>query len=239
MEKLTKQFDDFTWQARAMPVIVVSIPIFLAALAKGFAFSGWVETGFMTVLLIASISLLYRLARDMGKRCEIRMIERLGAMPTVIMLRFSDHTIGEVSKRKYHQRINEVYQLTLPLEPSAETLESDEQYDAALRSLKNRANSDREKEFRVYQQLKEYHFYRNLYGIKPVAIVIYVVLTFRELWLIPGFNAEGLFLHPFPNYITLYIFLLGILLICFVTRKGVEERSYSYGKALLESCERL
>ena len=100
MEKLTKHFDDFTWQARVMPVIVVSIPLFLAALAKGFAFSGWVETGFMTVFLIASISLLFRLARDMGKQCEVRMTERLGAMPTVIMLRFSDHTIGDYLPRR-------------------------------------------------------------------------------------------------------------------------------------------
>lgn len=236
MVKLAKHFDDFTRQGRVMPVIVVSIPLILAALSKGFSLAVLVESG---ILLVAAISLLYRLVRDMGKRCEGRMTKRLGAMPTVIMLRFSDHTIGAVSKRKYHQRINEVFQLALPLEPSAETTESDEQYEAAVRSLKNRANSDRKTEFRVYQQLKEYHFYRNLYGIKPVVIVIYAVLAFRELWLIPDFSAEGLFLHPFPNYITLYIFALGILLICFVTRKGMEERSYSYGKALLESCERL
>ena len=75
----------------------------------------------MTVLLVAAISLLYRLARDMGKRCEGRMTKRLGAKPSVIILRFSDHTIGGVSKRRYHQRINEVFGLALPLEPSAET----------------------------------------------------------------------------------------------------------------------
>ncbi len=239
MVKLSEHFDDFTRQSRVMPVIVASIPLFFAALAKGFSFSGLVETGFMAVLLVAAVSLLYRLARDMGKRCEERMDKRLGAKPSVILLRFSDPSIGAVSKRKYHQRINEVFGLALPLEASDETAESDGQYDAAVRSLKNRANSDREKEFRVYQQLKEYHFYRNLYGIKPVAIVIYALLAFRELWLIPDFSAEGLFLHPFPEYISLYIFALGILLISFVTRKGMKERSYSYGKALIESCERI
>lgn len=239
MVKLSEHFDDFTRQSRVMPVIVASIPLFFAALAKGLSFSGWVETGFMTVLLVAAISLLYRLARDMGKHCEERMDKRLEAKPSVILLRFSDPNIGAVSKRKYHQRINEVFGLELPLDASDETPESDGQYDAAVRSLKNRANSDREKEFRVYQQLKEYHFYRNLYGIKPVAIVIYALLAFRELWLIPDFSAEGLFLHPFPEYVSLYIFALGILLICFVTRKGVEERSYSYGKTLIESCERI
>lgn len=239
MVKLSEHFDGFTWQSRVMPVLVACIPLFLAAIAKGFSFSGLVETGFMAVLLVAAISLLYRLARDMGKRREIKMTERLGAMPTVIMLRFSDANIGAVSKRKYHQRINEVYELALPLEASEETPESDAQYEAAALSLKNRANSDRKTEFRVYQQLKEYHFYRNLYGIKPVAIVIYALLAFRELWLIPDFSVEGLFLHPFPDHIALYIFALGALVFCFITRKGMEERSYSYGKALIESCERL
>ena len=45
MVKLSEHFDDFTRQSRVMPVIVVSIPLFFAALAKGLSFSGWVETG--------------------------------------------------------------------------------------------------------------------------------------------------------------------------------------------------
>lgn len=232
-------FDEFTWQTRVMPVIVVAIPLILAAIVKGFSLPDWTETGLMTVIIIASLSLLYRLGRNMGKKSEICMVNRLGAMPTTILLRFSDSRIGTVSKQHYHQRLNEVYHLELPLNPTEEQPKDDEQYDAAVRSLKNRANFDRNTEFRVYQELKEYHYFRNLHGIKPIAIVIYVVLAFREIKLIPDFDLKTLFLNPIPDYLPFGIFLLGIILGCLVTTKGVEERAFSYAIALIETCERI
>lgn len=234
-----KNFDEFTWQTRVMPVIVAAIPLFLAAIAKGFSFPGWAETGLMAVIIVAALSLLYRIGRNLGKKCEARMVSRLGAMPTTILLRFSDSKIGAVSKRHYHQRLNEVYHLQLPLEPAAEQPEDDEQYDAAARSLKNRANSDRSTEFRVYQELKEYHYFRNLCGIKPIAIAIYAALAVRETMLIPNFSLKALFLTPLPDYLPLGIFLLAIILGCLVTAKSVEERAFSYAIALVESCERI
>lgn len=239
MDAAKKHFDEFTWQTRVMPVIVVAIPLLLAAIAKGFSLSGLPETGFMVVIIVAVLSLLYRLGRNLGKKCEARMVNRLGAMPTTILLRFSDARIGTVSKQHYHQRLNEVYALQLPLDQAAERPEDDEQYDAAARSLKNRANFDRGTEFRVYQELKEYHYFRNLCGIKPIALVVYAVLAVRETMLIPNFNLQSLFLTPIPNYLSFAIFLLAIILGCLVTAKGVEERAFSYAIALIESCERI
>lgn len=234
-----KNFDEFTWHTRVMPIIVAAVPLFLVAVTKGFSFPGLSETGLMSVITVAALSLLYRLGRNLGKKCEARMVSRLGAMPTTILLRFSDSRISTVSKQQYHQRLNEVYNLQLPLEPVAERPEDDQQYDAAARSLKNRANFDRSTEFRVYQELKEYHYFRNLHGIKPIAIGIYAVLALREALLIPGFNLKSLFLAPIPDYLSLIIFLFAIILSCLVTSKGVEERAFSYAIALVETCERI
>lgn len=239
MEQMKRHFDDFTFHARVMPVLVESIPFILVIGAKGLFVISVPETGTLITLAIISISLLYRLARDRGKHCEDKMVKHLGFMPTVLMLRFSDPHVGEVSKKEYHRRINKAFHLALPLKASDEKPEDDAQYEAAVRCLKNRANSDRNTEFRVYQELKEYHFFRNLCGIKPIAICIYGGLAFREFWVVQNFSIKNLFLHPFPDYITFLIFAAWVVLNCFVTQKGVEERSYSYGKALIETCERL
>lgn len=239
MNEAKKNFDEFTWQTRVMPVLVAIVPLFFAAVAKGFSTLAWTEAGFMACITVVVLSLLYRLARNMGKKCERKITARLGAMPSVIMLRFSDSTIGTVSKQRYHERINKVYGLNLPLNISDESPEDDAQYDAAIRSLKNRANHMRDTEFRVYQELKEYHFFRNLYGIKPIACSVYLVLAIREIFLIPNFNIKNLLINPVPNYVTFLIFIVGILLTVLVTNKGVEERSFSYAKALIESCERI
>lgn len=37
MNKAKKNFDEFTWQTRVMPVLVASVPLFFAAVAKGFS----------------------------------------------------------------------------------------------------------------------------------------------------------------------------------------------------------
>ena len=132
-----------------------------------------------------------------------------------------------------------MYDPQLPLEPAEERPEDDQQYDVAVRSLKNRANFDRSTEFRVYQELKEYHYFRNLHGIKPIAIGIYAALALREIMLIPGFSLKYLFLAPIPVYLSLMIFLFAIILGCLVTSRGVEERAFSYAIALVETCERI
>ena len=80
MDAAKKNFDEFTWQTRVMPVIVVAIPLFLAAVAKGFTFPSLPETGFMVVIIVAVLSLLYRLGRNLGKKCEAHMVSRLGAI---------------------------------------------------------------------------------------------------------------------------------------------------------------
>ena len=239
MNKAKKNFDEFTWQTRVMPVLVASVPLFFAAVAKGFSTLAWTEAGLMVCITVVVLSLLYRLTRNMGKKCERKITDRLGAMPSVILLRYSDSTIGIVSKQRYHERINKVYGLNLPLNISDERPEDDAQYDAAIRSLKNRANQMRDTEFRVYQELKEYHFFRNLYGIKPITFSVYLVLAIREICLIPNFNIKNLFINPVPNYVSFLIFIVGILLTALVTNKGVEERSFSYANALIESCERI
>jgi len=44
-------------------------------------------------------------------------------------------------------------------------------------------NSNRNKEQRVYQELKEYNFWRNLYGTKGIALVVYLLIIVREITL--------------------------------------------------------
>ena len=239
MNDTKKNFDDFTWQTRVMPVLVIGSPILISAVAKGISLTVWTETVFIGLITVVILSLFYRLARNMGKKQEVEITKQLGAKPSVIVLRFSDSTIGIVSKQRYHKRLNDVYGLSLPIEADAERPEDDAQYDAAIQILKNRANFDRNTEFRVYQELKEYHFFRNLYGIKWVAFAIYMVLIIREGCLIPDFSVKSLFLNPIPDYVSFLVFVVGALLSLLITRKGVQERSFSYARALVETCERI
>ena len=43
MNKVKNFFDDFTFHARVMPIMVVTMPIVIAAISKGILQGGWSE----------------------------------------------------------------------------------------------------------------------------------------------------------------------------------------------------
>ena len=50
MNKVKNFFDDFTFHARVMPIMVVTMPIVIAAISKGILQGGWSEnTGLIFV----------------------------------------------------------------------------------------------------------------------------------------------------------------------------------------------
>ena len=104
-------------------------------------------------------------------------------MPTTIILRFSDDTIDDITKVKYHKWLNEkIPDLQLPESEEEENLDSqsDSKYESVTKYLRIYANSHREQFPRVYQELKKYNYWRNLYGCKWYALSIYAILTIRE-----------------------------------------------------------
>ena len=53
MNKVKNFFDDFTFHARVMPIMVVTMPIVIAAISKGILQGGWSEnTGLILLSLV-------------------------------------------------------------------------------------------------------------------------------------------------------------------------------------------
>ena len=161
-------------------------------------------------------------------------------MPSTIILRFSDDTLDDITKQRYHNKLNHFQGLTLPINKASETAADDQQYRSASNILRNYANSNRDKEPRVYQELKEYNFWRNLYGTKRIALFIYFIIAFREYLVTECFSLKDAFLQPYPDYICLIIMIICItVLIFFVNQKSVVQKGFDYATALIEVCERI
>lgn len=179
----------------------------------------------------------------MGKNHEGKMFGELGGMPTTIILRFSDNKIDNISKLKYHQWFNDnLANVLLPVSLAEETadLTSDEKYISAMTFLRTYANSNRDRFPRVYQELKKYNFWRNLYGSKVFAVVSYSMLVLRELVIVDSFNLKEMIVAPFPKYVVIIGLLIWIGLFCsIVTKKTVKRNAFDYAKALLEIIENL
>jgi hypothetical protein len=241
MNSLKKIFDDFTFHARVMPVLIVLIPVFALGVAKGILDGELWKNTWITLVLVAFLSLASRVAREIGKSYEEKMFKKLGGKPTTILLRYSNEIIDNLSKTRYHQKLNEtITDLNLPINKRSESGKSDDKYDSAINWLRNYANTNRDKEYRVYQELKEYNFWRNLYGLKLIAFSMYLLIAIREVYIMEVFSFSELLLQPFPKYIAFLIMVIStILIFLFVSKNTVKRKAFDYAKALVEVCERL
>lgn len=240
MDELKKYFDDFEIHARVMPVLVTSLPLIIVLLWNGIIADDCLESAIYLLIYMVALTFANKIARNLGKKCEKKMYEKLGGKPTTIVLRFSDDTFDEVTTKRYHEKLNQFAGLKLPLNSAQERKRDDQQYDSAINALRNYANDNRDKEPRVYQELKDYNFWRNLYGIKPFAVVFYGLLAIRCYFAIPIFSLQKMFLSPVPDYVEFLVMVIAIsLFLVFVTQNVVKEKSFDYAKALVEVCERL
>ena len=86
----------------------------------------------------------------------------------------------------------------------------------------------------MYQELKKYNFWRNLYGCKVLATVSYAILLLREFVVIDSFSLKEMLIVPFPKYIILVGLLIWICLFCsIVTKKTVKRNAFDYAKIAL------
>lgn len=240
MDKIKSFFDDFTFHARVMPVIVLLAPIILTALMKGIIQDSWIENTTLVFASLVFLTITSKIARNLGKGYEEKMYAKLGGMPTTIVLRFSDNTFDGITKQRYHKKLNQFKGLNLPLDKSDENADDDQQYISATNILRNYANSNRDKEPRVYQELKEYNFWRNLYGTKGIALFLYLIIVIREIMLKGAIDLKQLFLRPYPDYMALIIMVLCIVsIMLFVNQKTVAQKGFDYAKTLIEVCERI
>lgn len=241
LEKIKKQFDDFTFHARVVPVLVMLLPVLALGICRGIIKENILEIPIYFAVSIIFLAFTARIARENGKQHEEKMYLELKGMPTTIILRYSDSRIDPITKRRYHEKLNKLVKgVKLPIEDKDEGLASDEQYKSAINWLRNYANSNRKTEPRVYQELKDYNFWRNLYGSRLIALALYLLIAVREFILIDTFDIKSMIVQPYPIYISFLIMLMSIVLFfCSVTKKTVKRKAFDYAKSLVEVCERL
>lgn len=240
MEKVKSFFDDFSFHARVMPIIVLLMPLIVISIIKGSLQGSWFENTAICFLGLSFLTITSKIARNLGKKYEKEMYKQLGGMPSTIVLRFSDDTIDDITKQRYHKKLNQFQGLNLPLNKDSETADDDQQYIYASNILRNYANSNQEKEPRVYQELKEYNFWRNLYGTKFIALFIYSIIALREILIQESFSLKDAFFYPYPDYICLIATIICIaVLVFFVNQKTVIQKGFDYAKSLVEVCERI
>lgn len=240
-EFVTKQFDDFTFTAHLLPALTVTSPFFLLALYRGIIADNLPEAGLSALVGVIIMVFVSRTVREWGKTLENKMFEKLGGQPSTIILRFTDNHMGAMLKTQYHKWLNQnMNDLNLPLcvEEEKSDVLSDEKYARAATGLRVYANAHRDMLPRVYQELKKYNYWRNLYGCKSKVVYVYLFLAAREFVLINEFSIREMILFPFPKYLPFWGMAIWTICFCsFVTQRTVERNAFDYAKALIETID--
>jgi hypothetical protein len=264
---LSPFFDNFTLSTRIMPALSASVPIFLVLFHLGYSFevlNSLEDKFFYFFFFIAILSFFSLMCRNLGKNKETDIIKKLEYKhPIVILLQYSDEGLTGIVKTRYHKPFSEVTRtryhealnskcpaLNLPVSPADEKKDekdAEARYNSAVNWLVFYSESHEDKYSMVYEELKNYSYLRNLYGIKRIFIMLYIsFILFLLLQIGPAilslyfaFSLDALF--PFllsPKIILLFVLVLwSYVFKKTVNEDAVERNLFVYAKRLLEICE--
>lgn len=162
--------DAYTRNARLKPAFPVALPAAWTVMAWSPGnVMGW--TGFWSLFVAGGGTwLLSQMARDRGKLKERALFERFGGRPTERLLSHA-HAPNKVRLQQRHAKLAEL-QPGLSI-PSAQDERRNpaavrQVYEACVSYLITRTRDDR----MVFQENMNYGFRSNLWGLKPIGIVV-------------------------------------------------------------------
>jgi hypothetical protein len=233
MTSYLPKFDKYTLYARLFPAIIAVAP----ALALAWVFIASKEVRLVQAIAGTALTVLLMVfadvARRRGKAIEPDLIQRMGGLPSITMLRHADTTFDAVTKARMHAFLAARLGEAAPsdAEELADPASADGFYARAGNWL--RENTRNQKKFDIlYNENVTYGYRRNLFALKWPALVLNVVIVigsaaylwtkFGPLDLVPVFVIAAI--HA--GYLAM-----------FSTQAAVEAAAHTYGRQLLLSTE--
>lgn len=252
MNSLLKIFDLYTIRARLLPALIAAIPI-IALIATFLDINKYIlaNTTLAFIALLILIPLLGKISRSQGQKVEQRVLKKWKVLPTTRYLRHLDETYSTTKKNKLHKILSEKTLLQLPNrdEESIEPEQADEIYAEAVSWLRE---NTRDPKFGILlNENIAYGMYRNLLGLKPIAIILSILplVVFSILFLlnypdISNINLVELiaFLEKtrLAYWVTTFISTCSIILwVSYINESGLEKAANKYADTLFKQIDAL
>lgn len=233
--------DKYNLQARLYPSVIVLFPAFIV----GVIYITGIEEYYHYFTALISLGvlsfLLSQLGRDMGKNKEIKIYKIWGGKPSIQILRHTNTYLDSITKDRYHKILtNLIDGLKLPNaeEEVDNPTKADEIYESCSKYLISKTR-DTKKFNLLFKELINYGFRRNLWGMKPVALVIVFISLLIHILLVTSLLTE--FSKVQPKDIGFLIVLIVILFfwLFIVKRDWVKLTAFAYAERLYESLNEL
>jgi len=234
------QLDTYTIEARLCPVFLVILPVLITINLWAPETSKF-QFGFSSIIFSLAISLFgAQFGRNWGKLKEIKLWKSWDGPPTTRFLRHRDMQFNSIRKMRCHGIFHDLIpNINIPTmeEEMSDPLKADQIYEACTRFLIAKTR-DTKKFSLLYKENINYGFLRNLWGLKPLGIVLSLLSLINcgyFLWI--EWNNKKIL--PETIIFTLIILCISVLWITWVRPKNIKIAAEAYAERLLECCENI
>jgi hypothetical protein len=166
--------DSYERKARLYPGLLLIAPVVITLIGVASAKLSKLESFGTALAGCGGAFLMAQLARDAGKKCEKRLFEAWGGMPSVAIFRHRDGRIDAITKARYHSRLATLVKdakAPTQAEEVADPVTADQVYTAWSSYLRVHTR-DTKKYPLVFHENVSYGFRRNVCGLRPIGIVV-------------------------------------------------------------------
>jgi hypothetical protein len=234
---------NYTLLARTYPVLLTCLPILVVGVSYGLQLreAGHILASFGVTG--ALFFLLSQFGRNRGKLKEPGLWAEWGGPPTIQILRHSNDYLDMYTKRKYHNRlsqlsgtnavVNEKYEMSNPQK-------SDDIYQSWARFMISKTR-DKTKFSLLFDENINYGFRRNLWGLKPYAIVLIAVCVLGNfLYQLFSLGIERYNHWPAAFYVCEGMLIVVLIIwISVFTKHWVKVAAFAYAERLFELVEQI
>jgi hypothetical protein len=236
----TSSLDEYNRNARLKPAFLVILPVGMLVSLFGLNFSVMLAALSGPLATVGLTLLLAQIGRDFGKRKEFYLYSLWKGKPSVSKMRHSDSSMNVHTRERYHQKAAQLLRISMPTETSErDNPQSADQIYEAYSNLLVERTRDKKKFPLIFQELTNYGFRRNLWGMKPIGLTLSTICVFSQLvWVV-----SGLFAHRPPSALTFSSLLVAtFLLLCWIfviNPEWVRIAGNAYAERLLAASETL
>lgn len=249
-------FDRYSRGARLYPALLLTLPflITIICLFNNNLFSGKLTLSFSMFTYFGGLYLTSNICRSLGKELEKKYIREWGGMPTTIILKHQDRTLNNQEKKRYHDFLDKNVpgmegKFPTKLAEQNQPDFADDMYNSSISWLREQRR-DKEKYNLAYEELIQYGFRRNLFGIKPYGIAVCIIslafvitsLMFNNGSISTNINEiPALIKQNITTYHIASLLLALTALSCWITivgEKWVKDAAYDYAIRLVRSIDK-
>lgn len=235
--------DRYTITARFYPMVLFYLPVMFMFLIVGWDITKYVQYGISIGSAGMLTYLLANIGRDAGKSKEQKLWNSWGGAPTTQLFRWSNTIIDPYTKARNQQKMQLLFPVQHIMDANFEMtnpIEADHVYKAWTGYVINHTR-DTNKYSLVFRENMSYGFRRNLWGLKPFALILIFMLAIGNYFYF-GFLLSDWRLICFPFLFFVIEFLL-LTLACFwvfiVTKKWISIPGFAYGERLHQAIDML